>query len=130
MNFLYGEIMGKGLFVAGKYSSIVDAVAISHAVVANAIMISAVFTDWFVWVTEKYAVVLHMSKFAKSFPGILYVYEYVDLPIYRLMGDWVFKHAGDPVASYAIAEVIILLSSLLYSLIAYAFLRMISAVAD
>ena len=107
-------------YSVGKYSALTDAIAIAHAIVANAVILAGVFTEMFFFMAKKYQDSGDpIALFAKSYPGIMFVYDYIDLPVYSLLSGTALGNPRNSVYSYGIAELVILLSSLLYSFIVY-----------
>ncbi len=102
-----------------KARVVADAVGISHFVVANVIMIGA---------QANRDLGLAVRKFMKQnsdYPGIDFVYKFMDAPIYQqFRGTAEAFREGRPRNFWLTAECIVLLSSMFYGLLAYVVIRL------
>lgn len=92
------------------YARFCDAIAVAHFIVAWLIIIVGALTPAFDWVGHKHS-------------GLLFVYKYIDAPVYHFLKALDVAKGSDAVYTYLIATIIILLSSVLYWVIAMLFLK-------
>ena len=97
-----------------KYSIIADAIGFSHFVIVNLIALVGQFTDLFRNPSEFY-----------DYPGLEFVFKYVDAPVYHLVSWWRFQLDDQVVTLILFSEFVFIVSSVLYALIAYIFSRFI-----
>jgi hypothetical protein len=91
-----------------------DIVGVTHFLLVNAIFLLGQYTTIF-------------SHIGGTRPGVLFVYRYIDTPIYSIpwVRTMVERLSSTSVPSIACAEVIFLASSILYAAIAYLLLAVV-----
>jgi hypothetical protein len=108
--------MGKRKSKFTKPAIIADAIGVTHFIFANLLVVLGEVTGVF-------------GKPWENFTGLRFLYTYVDAPVHTFMTPFMPEQFDDPVTAYLIAELIIILSSVLYGLIAYAICRFLSKVS-
>ncbi len=100
-----------------KHVIIADAVGLAHCIVANIVVIAGYFYDFF--------------KVIDPFDGFKFVYIYFDQPVYFLFQGIITRVQNDQWFLPVLAgEVVIILSSLLYGVIAYLMARLVFPAVD
>ena len=94
-----------------------DAVGVAHFLVANILTIIGE-------VTPAFAGLVQGSKHG----GTKLVYEYLDAPVYQLVGRYVPVSKADVVTIFLQAELVFIASSILYGLVTFFILRVIKGV--
>lgn len=84
---------------------IADSVAISHFIVCNLAFVMGEFTDVF-------------AEMRAANPGLEFVYRYVDYPVFYVFRHLVDSSYGDMVLTVLIAQFVIVMSSVIYGIIA------------
>lgn len=92
-----------------------DIVAVLHLMVANVIIALGEYTLIFSFLHEKN-------------PGIKFVFRYLDAPVYNLLATMIEKWEIDFWSILLAAELVIVLSSLIYGISVYVLVRVIGAI--
>lgn len=91
-----------------------DLVGLMHLLVANIIVALGETTSIF-------------SSFGGEYPGITFLYEYVDWPIVYALSSFSLGNAyEDPIHHFLLAELIIIIASFFYGVASYLFVKIIS----
>ena len=88
-----------------------DAVGVAHFVVANLCILVGHLTNVFKGMSEQWG-------------GIEFLYRYLDHPVYLAFRPIAFNFRNDVIYAIIVAELVIVVSSLLYGLAAYLLMRL------
>jgi hypothetical protein len=117
----------KGRFYASKKDlAIVDGVAVAHLLICNLIIIggsTASAFDWFIVYHSLDA--LYVRMFVVVHPAIMFIYSYVDYPLYYFFHAVLLSKPKNILYTYGLAELVIVTCSILYSFVVYFLLRML-----
>ena len=83
-----------------------DAVGIAHFIVANVIIVIGEFTH-------------QLDELGAVFPGLAFVYRYLDLPVYLLLENWDPGFQAATIKILLFGQIVIALSSALYAFFAW-----------
>lgn len=100
-----------------KPAIIADAIGITHFIFANILLVLGEITGVF-------------GKPWEPFTAVRFIYTYVDAPVYTFISPFMPEQFDDPVTAYLIAEIVIIVSSVFYGLIAYLICRFLSKVSS
>lgn len=104
-----------------KSKMVADGVAVGHLLVANLCVILGSFSDVF----KNY---VQQPDTANT--GLNFVYIYFDYPVYVFFKLIIGTLGSDPILSYVLAEVVIVLSSVLYGFVAFFVMRIYFSVSE
>ena len=93
---------------------VADAVGVSHFIVANFCILLGQYTEVFkgIGINVKY-------------PGLEFVYRYFDAPVMLMLGGLARADRGDVIFTFLVAELIIVITSIFYGIMAYLFIKLL-----
>lgn len=102
----------QGKRIRNRNLVVADAVGVAHFVVANLCVVLGQTTDIF-------------SDLGGEYPGLFFVYRYFDAPVAAFFSGLAYGEGGDVFFTFLVGELIIVLSSILYGALGYAFTKLI-----
>ncbi|MCC6932154.1 MAG: hypothetical protein IT292_02720 [Deltaproteobacteria bacterium] len=129
-----GLFLSSASYYKKKYSIVLDVIIIVHFVVANVVLAAGfvpAFSENFIWLINNFQEFgYEWRTFATKYPGIMFVYYYIDYPIFIINPSWFMSKPGSFYYTLGMAEFLIMLSSLIYGYVAYFFVRLIARFVD
>lgn len=59
------------------------------------------------------------------FKGLSFIYNYVDVPVYKLLSSWILPNQKDVVSALLLGQVVIIISSLAYALLFFLVVKIV-----
>lgn len=88
-----------------KQAIIADAVGLGHCIVANVMVVIGYFYDF--------------QLDPDKFDGLKFVYRYVDFPVFHVFYKFMGRLQYDDFYTIVLGEIVIIISSVLYGLVAF-----------
>ena len=94
-----------------------DAVGVGHFVVCNALVVVAQFLPFF-------------QEFGGRYPGLNFIYRTIDAPVYQLLQSRIDAQLADSFYSLLWGELVVVLSSALYGVLAYLIVKFLAVLTE
>lgn len=105
------------VFLKKKLILVADAIGIGHWVVSTIVVILGQVTNLF-------------ADYGAEYPGLDFIYKFIDRPIYGLIQGIEAEYRSDLVVTMIIGQIVIVASSVIYAFIAYLALRLLFLLSE
>ena len=125
---------GSSSYYKKKYSVVLDVIIVLHFIIANAVLIGGfvpALGDSYAWLVNSFQEFgYEWRNFATKYPGVMFVYYYIDYPIFSIKPEVFMGKPWSLLYTVGIAEFLIMLSSLVYGYISYFIVRLFARFVD